>query len=269
MVDARIVDGADLGWPKSMRELLLRGFGSLADTADRASSLAESAPTLDAADVILGPPILDPGKIICVGLNYAAHVEESGLDVPASPELFAKFTNSLIGPHAAIVVPAAAVNAVDYEGELAVIIGRTARRLTRENALDHVVGYAVFNDVSARDLQMATSQWTTGKAVDTFGPFGPGITLRQDVDVQNLHLRTWVNGELMQDASTALMLNTVVDLLVYITSVMTLEPGDVIASGTPSGVGMGRDPQRLLADGDVVDVEIEHLGRISNVVTYE
>jgi 2-keto-4-pentenoate hydratase/2-oxohepta-3-ene-1,7-dioic acid hydratase in catechol pathway len=269
LLDDQVIDGEALGWPRDMRDLLAR-IDTLGDLREAARSRVACGDALPLATVRLGPPVPDPGKILCVGLNYAAHAAESNMARPDAPEVFAKFANAVLAPDHDVVVPPRAQSAVDYEGELAVVIGRRASRLTAENALDHVAGYTVLDDVSARDLQLRGAQWTMGKAIDGFAPMGPALTLRDDIaDVQNLELTTRVNGEVLQQASTASMLFTVVDLLVEITSVITLEPGDIIATGTPEGVGMARTPQRYLVDGDVVEVTIDGLGTLRNTIRME
>jgi acylpyruvate hydrolase len=262
----QLVDGAALGWPQSVREVLEMGTAAVDQGLKAAAAAVDVGRSVAVADVELGPPVPNPSKIVCVGLNYAAHAAEAGLSAPEAPELFAKFANSLIGAHASVVAPAM-TEKIDYEAELAVVMGERCRAVSVDEALDYVAGYAVFNDVSARDLQMASSQWTAGKAIDTFGPFGPGITPRREVsDVQGLAIRAWVNGRLLQDGHTSDMLIPVAEIVSYVSSIMTLEPGDVIATGTPAGVGMAQRPPVFLRPGDTVEVEIEGLGRLVNPV---
>jgi 2-keto-4-pentenoate hydratase/2-oxohepta-3-ene-1,7-dioic acid hydratase in catechol pathway len=238
-------------------------------TEDERSALAEAITELESSavpigELRLGPPIPDPDKILCMGLNYRDHAEETGLPLPTVPLFFAKFRNSLIGPHDAIVLPAAS-DQVDYEAELAVVIGRRCRDVPVEQALSSVAGAMAFNDVSARDLQFEVSQWTTGKAIDTFAPCGPAlVTLDQLPDLQALGIRARVNGQTLQDANTSLMVFGVAESVAFLSRVMTLEPGDIIATGTPAGVGMGRDPQVWLRDGDVVEIEIDEIGTLRN-----
>ena len=211
-------------------------------------------------------PIERPGKIICVGLNYKDHAEEQGVDLPTAPLLFAKFTTSLIGPGEAIVIPPL-VTQCDYEAELGVVIGATVRNVSRENALEAVAGYICANDVSARDLQFADKQWTRGKSPDTFCPVGPHLVPAAEVaDPHNLRIRTLVNGEVLQDSSTSNLIFGLDEIISYISQTSTLEPGDLILTGTPAGVGVFRDPQRLLQPGDVVTIEIEGLGELTNPV---
>jgi 2-keto-4-pentenoate hydratase/2-oxohepta-3-ene-1,7-dioic acid hydratase in catechol pathway len=212
-------------------------------------------------------PIDRPGKIICVGLNYRDHAEEQGVDLPTAPLLFAKWQNALIGPGEPIVIPPI-VTKTDYEAELGVVIGSTVGRVSAENALEAVAGYICVNDVSARDLQFADGQWTRGKSPDTYCPVGPQLVPRDDVaDPQKLAIRAVLNGETMQSSTTANMVFGVADLIAYITQTVTLEPGDLIATGTPAGVGAFRDPKVFMQPGDEITIEIEGLGSLTNPVT--
>ena len=230
---------------------------------DRAESARDAIP---ATSVRLGPPVIDPQKILCIGLNYRDHAAEMDIELPTTPIVFAKFANSLVGPHDEIVLPPDD-QMVDYEAELAVVIGRPARGVRPEDALDHVAGIMAFNDVSARDLQMATSQWTIGKAIDTFAPCGPAlVTLDEIADVQDLAVQARINDETMQSGTTADMVFSVAEILSYLSRVMTLVPGDIIATGTPAGVGMGRTPPVYLAAGDTVEVELGAVGVLRNRV---
>jgi 2,4-didehydro-3-deoxy-L-rhamnonate hydrolase len=210
-----------------------------------------------------------PGKIICVGLNYVDHAEEGGQELPAAPLLFAKWNNTLIGHGEPIVLPAEA-SEVDYEAELGVVIGRTTRRVSERDALDAVRGYLCVNDVSARDLQFSDGQWTRGKSPDTFCPLGPELTPREQIDdPQALGIRCVLNGKTMQDSTTANVIFSVAEIIAYVSRTVTLEAGDLIATGTPAGVGVFRDPKVLLADGDEVSVEIDGLATLTNPVTQE
>jgi 2-keto-4-pentenoate hydratase/2-oxohepta-3-ene-1,7-dioic acid hydratase in catechol pathway len=214
-------------------------------------------------------PIERPSKIVCVGLNYRDHAEEQGTELPAAPLLFAKWPNALIGPGEQIVIPSASKK-VDYEAELGVVIGSRVRGVSEENALEAVAGYLCLNDVSARDLQFGDGQWTRGKSPDTFCPIGPELVRREEVDdPQALGIRCVLNGETMQDSSTANMIFTVAEIIAYASRTMTFEPGDLIATGTPAGVGVFRDPQVLLKDGDEVTIEIDGLGALTNPVRAE
>jgi 2-keto-4-pentenoate hydratase/2-oxohepta-3-ene-1,7-dioic acid hydratase in catechol pathway len=210
-----------------------------------------------------------PGKIVCVGLNYRDHAAEGGQDLPKAPLLFAKWPNTLIGDGDPVVLPPESTQ-VDYEAELGVVIGAKAKRVSERDALDHVAGYICVNDVSARDLQFADGQWTRGKSPDTFCPVGPRVVPREEVDdPQALAIRCVLNGETMQDSSTGQMIFSVAEIIAYVSRVITLEPGDLIATGTPAGVGVFRDPKVLLKDGDEVTVEIEGLGALTNPVKGE
>ena len=213
--------------------------------------------------------ITRPGKIVCVGLNYHDHAEEGGQDLPKAPLLFAKWPNTLIGDGEPIVLPNESTE-VDYEAELGVVIGKTAKHVSERDALDVVEGYICVNDVSARDLQFGDGQWTRGKSPDTFCPVGPRLVPREEIeDPQALAIRCVLNGQAMQDSSTAQMIFSVAEIIAYVTRVITLEPGDLIATGTPAGVGVFRDPKVLLQDGDEVSVEIEGLGTLTNPVEKE
>ncbi len=203
-----------------------------------------------------------PGKVICVGLNYAAHIEETQRERSDYPVLFAKLASTLTGPYDEIPLPPES-QAIDYEGELVVVIGERGRRIPAQDALDYVAGYAVANDVSMRDYQYKTHQWLQGKAWDASTPVGPDLVTRDEV-TEPLTLKTFVNGNTVQDVSTELMVFDVATLVSTVSEFATLEPGDLILTGTPGGVGYRRDPQLLLTDGDVVVVEIDQVGRIEN-----
>lgn len=221
------------------------------------------------SEVTLLPVIPDPQKIICIGVNYADHAAETGQAPPPYPTVFAKFANTLIASGDPIVLPSASAMP-DYEGELAVVIGRPGRRIAEQDALSHVAGYTAFDDVSARDFQGHASQWTMGKSPDTFAPMGLALVTADEVpDPQQLDLRTTVNGEVLQHASTADMIFTVRQLIAYLSQTMTLLPGDVIATGTPAGVGVARTPQRFLRPGDTVVVSIEGVTELANPVVGE
>jgi 2-keto-4-pentenoate hydratase/2-oxohepta-3-ene-1,7-dioic acid hydratase in catechol pathway len=206
-----------------------------------------------------------PGKIVAVGRNYREHAAEESAALPPAPLLFAKFPSSLVGDGATITWSAGLTAQVDYEAELAVVIGRRVRNVTVERALDHVLGYSCLNDVSARDLQVSDGQWTRAKSLDTFCPMGPWLVTADEVpDPGALRVRCRVNGEPRQDASTAQLVHGVAELIAYCSRSFTLEPGDVIATGTPGGVGAFRDPPVFLADGDTVEVEVEGVGILTN-----
>jgi acylpyruvate hydrolase len=220
------------------------------------------------AEATLCAPITDPQKIICIGLNYRDHAEETGQEIPAAPMWFAKFANSLVGSGADIVLPAAHAEYVDYEAELALVIGRAARNVSAEDALSHIAGAMPFNDVSARDLQLQNPLWTSGKAIDTFAPCGPAlVTLEEIGDLGALELRTRINGEVLQQGTTANLIFGPAEVVAWLSRTMTLLPGDIIATGTPAGVGVAQG--RFLRDGDKVEVEIDGLGTLVNAVRGE
>jgi len=251
----------------SVRGLLALGDEALASLGALAADRAAGRLTRD--EVVLGPPVPDPEKIICIGLNYRDHAGEVAMELPPAPILFPKWPNSLVGDGQPIVLPPETTRG-DYEGELAVVIGRRVRRVSEAEALGAVAGYMPFNDVSARDLQMQVSQWAAGKAIDSFAPCGPELVLAGEVgDVGALEVRTRLNGETVQSASTELMIFPVAALIAYISSLITLEPGDVIATGTPAGVGFTREPPIALAPGDLVEVEIPGVGLLTNPVVAE
>jgi 2-keto-4-pentenoate hydratase/2-oxohepta-3-ene-1,7-dioic acid hydratase in catechol pathway len=228
----------------------------------------ESAERTPLASVQLAAPVPDPQKIICLGLNYRDHAAESGQEPPAAPLWFAKFQNSLIGSGEEIVLPAAHPDYVDYEAELAVVIGRPAHRVSAEDALAHVAGAMPFNDVSARDLQLQNPLWTSGKAIDTFAPCGPAlVTLDEVADLQDLGLRTRIDGELLQEGTTREQIFDVAHAVAWLSRTMTLLPGDIIATGTPAGVGASKG--RFLRPGDTVAIEVDGIGILSNKVVNE
>jgi 2,4-diketo-3-deoxy-L-fuconate hydrolase len=210
-------------------------------------------------------PIDSPGKIVCVGLNYRDHAEEQGVELPSVPLLFAKWPNALIGPGDPIVIPPA-VTQCDYEAELGVVIGARVSRVSREDARQAVSGYVCANDVSARDLQFGDGQWTRGKSVDTFCPVGPLVPAADVPNPHALRIRAIVSGEVLQSSTTANLIFGVDELISYASQTVTLEPGDLILTGTPAGVGIFRDPQRLLRPGDEVTIEIEGIGSLTNPV---
>ena len=210
-------------------------------------------------------PIEHPAKIVCVGLNYRDHAEEQGVELPEEPLLFAKWPTSLIGPGEAIVIPPI-VAKCDYEAELGVVIGSRVKNVSKENAFEAVRGYVCANDVSARDLQFSDGQWTRGKSPDTFCPVGPMVPRDEISDPHALKIRAIVSGEVLQDSTTANLIFGIDDVISYASQTTTLEPGDLILTGTPAGVGVFRDPQRLLRPGDEVTIEIEGIGSLTNPV---
>ncbi|WP_020497498.1 fumarylacetoacetate hydrolase family protein [Sciscionella marina] len=235
----------------------------------KADEVARAGGDFDLGDVELQSPIRRPGKLLAVGLNYADHTKESGMRRPEVPVVFTKQGTCVTGPFSPIVRPRAS-SQIDYEGELGVVIGRRCRHVPARRAREVVGGYLVVNDVSVRDWQLATPTMTLGKSWDTHGPLGPWITTTDDVpDPHDLRVRTWVCGELRQDGSTRDLLTDVDAIIAHISTACTLEPGDIIATGTPAGVGHAMSPPRYLRAGDTVRIEIEGLGSISNTVVDE
>ncbi len=211
-------------------------------------------------------PAVRPGKILAIGRNYADHAIEGGGEPPKAPLIFAKLSNALSAHNAPIVLPMVS-ETIDWEAELAVVIGRRAKSVSEADALDHVFGYTLMNDVTARDLQRKDGQWTRGKGLDTFAPLGPFITTSDEIeDIQNLKIEGLYNGEVSQASNTSKMIFSIAYLISYISQGITLEPGDVIASGTPEGVGFFRDPPVLLKPGDICEVRVEKLGALRNPV---
>ena len=243
------------------------GAKEIASLLDGSQSRSGSGETVGySLDSIEFLPAVNPTKILAIGRNYADHAAEGGADLPKAPLLFNKLPNTLNAHNAPIVLPSISEK-VDYEAELAVVIGQTAKRVSEAAALDHIFGYSLIDDVSARDLQFGDGQWTRGKSLDTFAPLGPFITTRDEIeDVQALKIEGVLNGQVMQSSNTSKMIFKVAYLVSYLSQGITLEPGDVIATGTPDGVGIFRKPPVLLKDGDVFEVKIEKLGTLRNPV---
>jgi len=226
--------------------------------------------TVNLSEVKLLAPLRAPPKVVCMGLNYKAHAKEQGSSFPKEPIIFMKPRTAITGPDSPIVKPNF-VKQLDYEGELAIVIGEKCKKVSVTDAKNKIFGYTVFNDVSARDIQFGDKQWTRGKSFDTFAPIGPWVVSNDEIkDPQNLRIRTWVNGELRQDSSTRDMIFNVYEIVHHMSRVMTLEPGDLIATGTPAGVGVFMKPKpKFLKAGDVVEIEIESIGKLRNVVVEE
>lgn len=250
----------------TLEQLLEQG----ADLAVWAAARRSSGTQYDANEVTLLPPLTRPGKIICVGLNYADHTKESPYDQPTYPTLFPRFNTSLIGHRAPMIRPVVS-DSLDFEGELAVVLGRGGRHIPLEKALDCVAGYSVFNDGSVREYQFKAPQWTVGKNFDGTGAFGPTLVTADEVPLggKGLKLETRLNGKVVQSANTSDMVFDVASLIVIISEAITLEAGDVIVSGTPAGIGWAREPKLIMRDGDVCEVEIEGLGVLTNAVRDE
>jgi 2-keto-4-pentenoate hydratase/2-oxohepta-3-ene-1,7-dioic acid hydratase in catechol pathway len=263
----RAVDVADaLGdGPWTMARLLLDAQA----VTERLRAMAGELAAIHAVQSIpmlkLLAPVPRPGKIVAVGRNYREHAAEESAELPGAPLLFAKFPSAVVGNGVSVAWSGGLSEQVDYEAELAVVIGRRARGVPAESALDYVLGYTCLNDVSARDLQVSDGQWTRAKSLDTFCPMGPWLVTADEIpDPGRLRIRCRVNGELRQDATTGDLVHSVAALIAHCSESFTLEPGDVIATGTPGGVGAFRDPPVFLADGDVVEVEIEGIGTLHN-----
>jgi len=250
----------------------LRGIdelGLLTPSALLAAPPLDRARRVPLAEVELRPAVPHPAKVVCVGLNYLDHVGETGRDIPQYPVLFAKWAQSLLGPHDDLLLPPESTQ-VDYEGELAVVIGTEGRRIAPERAIDHVAGFCVANDVTMRDYQYKTHQWLQGKAWEASTPLGPYLVTPEEVgEVAGLHITLTLNGQTMQSASLAQLMFDVPTLVSRVSEIATLLPGDVILTGTPGGVGFRRDPQVFLAPGDRVAVEVSGVGRIENLVGRE
>ncbi len=263
-----VMDGAgnlrDIGEPEIDGTFLASGGVARVREALQRDSL----PVIDAEGLRVGAPVARPGKIVCIGLNFSDHAAESGLEVPAEPVVFMKASNTVVGPYDEVLVPRGSVK-TDWEVELAVVIGRRASYLgSREEALDAVAGYAVSNDVSEREFQLERGgQWDKGKSCETFNPLGPWLVTADEVgDPQDLAMRVWVNGAPRQDGNSKNMIFDVAELVRYLSWFMVLDPGDVINTGTPAGVAMGLPGQPYLRAGDVMELEIEGLGRQRQIV---
>ncbi|HUZ66771.1 MAG TPA: fumarylacetoacetate hydrolase family protein [Beijerinckiaceae bacterium] len=253
-------------YPGALDELIREGRPALASAHARLLK----GDRIDLGRARLAPPLAHPGKIICVGLNYVDHSAESGFKQPDYPTLFARFASSLIGHGAPMIRPRVSTQ-LDFEGELVAIIGKGGRRIAKSDALDHVMGFSIFNDGSIRDYQMKTPQWTMGKNFDGTGPFGPYLVTADELPpgCKGLRLRTRLNGETVQSAMIDDMVFDVATLVSLISEGITLEPGDVLVTGTPSGVGLGRKPPLWMKPGDEVEVEIDQIGVLSNPIVDE
>ena len=257
------LNAADPELSSSVREILATGG------LDRArEAVARGRVRYSPETATLLAPVPDPRKIVCLGLNYRDHAAESGMEPPEEPVLFSKYPSSLIGHGASILLPASS-DEVDFEAELVVVIGKPGRDIEQEDAMEHVAGYTVGHDVSARDWQLRKpgKQWMAGKTFDTFAPTGPALVTKDEVpDPHDLGIRLRLNGETMQDSSTSQLIFRIDYIVAYLSRIFTLEPGDLIFTGTPPGVGMARTPPVWLRPGDVAEVEIDGLGRLRNPV---
>ena len=234
-----------------------------------AKALREQGLIIPRSDVRILAPVPRPNKLICVGLNYRDHAVESNLPIPASPVIFSKFTTAIIGSGESIVLPSLSQQ-VDYEAELAFVIGRRAKSVQREQAYDYVLGYTCFNDISERDFQFADGQWVRGKSCDTFAPMGECIVTKDEIsDPHQLSIQLRLNGQTLQDSNTNQLIFGIPELVEFLSATITLEPGDVVATGTPPGVGFARKPPIYLQVGDVVEVAIEKIGILANPISNE
>lgn len=254
---------ADAGFPGTLQALIESGSNALA----KAAAALQDAPAVDLSAVTLLPPLSHPEKIVCIGLNYKDHSAESGFKQPEYPTVFGRFNSSLIADGAPILRPTLS-DQLDYEGELVAVIGKTARNVAQADALDHIAGYSIFNDGSLRDYQFKSPQWTPGKNFDDTGAFGPSFVTADALPrgCEGLMLTTRLNGQVVQQASISDMVFSVAELVATLSTFMTLKPGDLIVTGTPSGVGMARKPQLWMKPGDVCEVEIDQIGILSNPV---
>lgn len=266
------IDGQTIGLRGAGFDTMLSLISGGTDALDRVLRWSERPPgseQIDLAHTRLAAPIPRPPKIICIGLNYRDHAEESKMAIPEVPTVFAKFPTAVIGPGQPIILPKASTRP-DYEAEFAVVIGRGGRHIPESKWRDHVFGYTMMNDVSARDFQMATSQWMMGKTFDTFAPIGPCIVTADEIeDPHNLDISMVLSGDVMQHSNTKNLIFGVPKLIAYLSSIFTLEPGDIIATGTPAGVGFARTPPRYLKPGDECRVRVQGVGELVNPVVAE
>lgn len=247
------------------------GFDSIIDVIASGQNMDSFAvnPNLRLADIQLLAPIPRPPKLICVGLNYRDHAQETGAQIPKVPTIFNKFATSVIGAGANVILPKVS-KAPDYEAEFAFVIGRGGRNIAPEDWRNHVFGYTLVNDVTARDYQRATTQWLMGKTFDTFAPLGPWIVTADEIaDPHDLDIQMEINGEILQDSNTRELIFKIPDLIAFLSSVFTLEPGDIVSTGTPAGVGFARKPPRYLHAGDHMTVRIPAIGELRNPVVAE
>ena len=265
--DGRILPASGLGGdvPTTIQALLAGGVRALDALRAAVVAAGPSAPTVDAASVEIMAPVPRPGKLVAVGLNYYDHAREGGVEPTAEPMLFTKFTTSVVGPGATVEWDPELTRSVDLEAELGVVIGRTCRRVAESDALSYVLGYTCVNDVSARDLQKQDRQFVRAKSLDTFGPVGPVIVTSDEIpDPQRLSIKGILNGVAVQDSNTSEMIFSVARIVSFCSRAFTLEPGDIIATGTPAGVLVYRKPAERLRDGDVITIQIEGIGALTN-----
>ncbi len=268
--DAEIVDLTSLCTNENLSAgEILNCFDLENDFLEKAETAIKNddLPKLKRAEITICAPVPRPGKIICIGLNYRNHARESGMAIPTSPIVFSKFSSCAIGANEAISLPEKSEQ-VDYEAELAFIVGRRAKNVSAAAAMNYVFGYTNFNDVSARDFQFADGQWTRGKSCDTFAPMGEFVATKDEInDPHNLQIQFRLNGETLQNSNTGELIFKIPELIEFLSASITLEPGDVVATGTPPGVGFARKPPIFLKNGDIAEVEIEGLGILKNTIS--
>jgi len=266
-VDQRVIGLSGAGYPSLLD--IIENWGAAKSVVEAYVANAPQEAVSKAADVTLLAPIPRPRKLICVGLNYRDHAAESKMEIPSVPTIFSKFASSVIGPGEDIVLPKNSVKP-DYEAEFAFVIGKPGRHVPADRWQEHVFGYTIVNDVSARDFQMATSQWLMGKTFDTFAPVGPWIvTADQIADPHQLDIRMTISGQVLQNSNTRELIFRIPELVAYLSSAFTLEPGDIVSTGTPAGVGFGHKPPRWLKAGDECVVYVEGIGELRNPVVAE
>jgi len=260
LLDDAILDLTPLGVPDSVSAI------AVGATALKQALEMPDTSRISASSVHLLAPIPRPPRVFCVGLNYRDHAIESKMEIPKVPTIFIKLASAVIGPNGSVRIPAL-TKQPDYEVEFAIVIGKAGRNIAKENWQEHVFGYTILNDVSARDVQLATSQWILGKSFDTFCPIGPAIVTADEIaDPHNLDIKMTIGGEVLQHSNTRELIFKAPELISYISAVTALEPGDIISTGTPAGVGLGRTPQRWLQPGETMIAEVEGLGQLINPV---
>jgi 2-keto-4-pentenoate hydratase/2-oxohepta-3-ene-1,7-dioic acid hydratase in catechol pathway len=262
-----VVDLSDL--VGSIRDLIEGGPDLLQSVHDFLGFLGKAHSQFSLAQVTLLAPILNPHRIFCLGLAYRDHAIETHQAIPKVPTIFLKLTSALNGPHSTVVLPKL-TKQPDYEAELAFVIGKGGKNIPADRWQEHLFGYTIMNDVSARDIQMSTSQWSLGKSFDTFAPLGPAIVTKDEIpDPHSLDIKLSIGGEVLQHSNTSELIFRIPDLISYISSITSLQPGDIISTGTPSGVGLGRTPHRWLRPGETIITEIQGIGQLVNPVVAE
>ena len=260
-----LVDGSIVDISSRFRSVLSVIHGGDEALSAARSLVSDARTPLDTVKLLA--PLPDPPRIFCVGLNYRDHAVESKMEIPKVPTVFLKLASALVGPGAAIELPAIS-SQPDYEAEFACVIGKGGSRIARDDWQEHVFGYTILNDVSARDVQLATSQWTLGKSFNTFAPLGPAVVTKDEIaDPHALDVKLSIDGEVLQNSNTRELIFKLPDLIAYISSITPLQAGDIISTGTPAGVGLGRNPQRWLKAGETITIEVSGLGTLVNPVT--